>query len=87
MTIPSTYQELISYLRAELAVVSEDIPIHFPADVPLNKNLGVASLHAVEFATRVQYKFGLNIHDREWNSLITLNDIARFTLDKLENPR
>ncbi len=81
--VPTTRDEMIDLLQAELHDVNAEIPRELPADRELIGELGVDSLDVVEFVARLEYRFRFVVPDDEWQQLATLDAIAAYALERL----
>ncbi len=81
--VPTTRDEMLDLLRAELHEVNAEIPRDLPTDRELIAELGVDSLDVVEFVARLEYRFRFVVPDDEWQQLATLDAIAAYALDRL----
>jgi acyl carrier protein len=82
--VPSTHAEMLDVLRAELHDVNAEIPGALPKDKELIAELGIDSLDIVEFVARLEYRFRFVVPDDEWQQLATLDAIAVYALNHLE---
>ena len=81
--VPTTHDEMLDLLRAELHQVNAEIPRDLPTDRELIAELGLDSLDVVEFVARLEYRFRFVVPDDEWQQLATLDAIAAYALERL----
>ena len=81
--VPTTHEEMLEVLRAELRDVNEALPADLPADRELIAEIGIDSLDVVVFIAGLENRFRFVVPDDEWQQLATLDAIAEYALPRV----
>jgi acyl carrier protein len=73
---------VVAIARLELLVAAPQVPADAPAHASLLDELAVDARTLREFATRLEYRFGLSVPDEDWPHLRTLDEVAAYVVGR-----